>query len=510
MLRECFIAPCNYYQKAYALSPELFDCIHQARVSESFQSDYYAFGMCIAYAATGIDTWEKYSEDDFKALRLSESTAKLLLDRLSVSEDLKNFIKGCTLENPIERWTTRSIADWLSGKTSKVVNTEIREAVSALVFNRKNYFNAKAVAHAMFNNWELAVQFLKDDKLLKWVQRAITKTKLVEEINKIYEQSGKIKDVAMLSDKEDQMFRILQSLDPHGPIRCKNIAITITSFGRLLIDAVVLHHKEHIELILKILRSRYWEYSATAGGKHELRIKMIASFEKCIALYNPSQKGFTIERLMYMFNPNLPCLSDAIEGDYITDVASLLNKLDSLCEKYNNKVNFIDPHIFAYICEKLSIRSEVNIKKLSPYPAICSDEHVNALSIFVIANQEFKNLKFKHLAQFIALKLIDLLNTQLHNKRFKSYMEVALKESSVKGDLSKLLNVFTNTHMIQTDRHGFIIATKEVTALSRKILLLSDTKKIKLMGMFLGQRATVLLSYCLLFIILVFVYFGKL
>jgi serine/threonine protein kinase len=186
MCREFFTSPPHFFQENYLLAPEIAGCLPYGRVTGDISADIYALGVVVLYALTGNQNWAKYSEQQYDLARLESGSFNILAGKTKISPDFKNLLKGILFDTPNERWRIRNILDWVNGKVTKIVSSDNLDAVSPIVFNEMNFQTCRALAYSMHISWDQATQFMKEERLTKWIQRSLIKTKLTESINEIF------------------------------------------------------------------------------------------------------------------------------------------------------------------------------------------------------------------------------------------------------------------------------------------------------------------------------------
>jgi hypothetical protein len=497
ILREFYAHYENFFQETYILPMEIFDCLPYGRVTENSAADAYAFGAMLVYSCIGEKTWLKHTEEAFKNLRFEHSSFNAFVGKANISDDIKNLLKGLLYDNAPERWRSRGIKDWLQGKATKMTVSSNIDAISPLSFNESSYGGCKHLARGFFQNWDYAHEFIKEERLIKWVQRNVSKTRIVEDMTDLTDQI--MNSSAGKTDKSDKLFKTICVLDPSGPIRLRQIAMSFLSIPQLVAYIAVKGKQELVSTLNEILLKRYSNFLLKYAPNASEYQEYMQEIEAALKYYTP-ELGLILERMMYALNPLLPCLSPNLEGKYVTNVTELIKALDEIAET-NPKLSLMDRHIMAFVGDKIGIKRDIKVGILKPYPEIVDSSIVNALTILVLAQGKSKATKAVHLAKACAAMLDELMNKVLYNKHIRQLFSKDLAKAAEEGALEKLLHVISNTALLNHDLQGYNQACHDLAQLNAKIRIMNDEKRIDEIGYFFGLRFTVLFSYCILFLV---------
>lgn len=500
-LKEPFIYPAHSCQKSEFLPSEIFDCIPWGRFSPSIKADCYALGVSVYFAVSGQTSWNKYSNDDYKLLRLEQTTYSILFGKLKLMNDLKSLLKGILNDRPSDRWDVKHIQDWISGKASKAVR-ESQDAIAPVGFGEHSVYNCASLAHLMHHNWETALSFIKQDRLLKWLQRSVSKSKVNDVLHEIVEDV-KMKVNVFNHDINNTLFMVISALNPDLTIRYRNFCCTVESIPKILLYSSFFQKKDILEKTLAIIGKKFWESWYEISLDPEKLRQQILPVESGFKMYNPSIMIFAAERLVYALNPKVPCLSTNLGGCYIRSIKELLAAQNKLIES-NENVPLIDRHIVAYIANYTELKQDIKVKSLNPYPKIASNIAMNALSIILIAKQHAPNIKIPNITRVLSQRIVELVKANFHSVTNKKNMIANIDKAGQEGDINGMYNAITNIGTIQNDYQGYNKAVTEVNKIKRKIASLQNEQKVNDIGFFFGERIVVLLSYGL-FSIVIFV-----
>lgn len=501
MLREFINVYSNYGQSEYYLAPEIVECAQYARRVDSTAADIYALGMTAFYALTATEPWMNYSDiEEFNKTRFERTIYKLLLNsHKKISEYYKLFFKGTLHEDINSRWNAQDVFDWLNGKVSKApVFSSIVDNRNSITFNDHHYTTLKSIAYGMFCHNNIALQFLQEDKLFKWVKRFYEHQ---VNINDIYSEIKSINrhNINLLNL---WLSKLLSKLDPQGSIRYNSLSITAKSIPDVLYYCMVTQKMSIVNRIMEIIHEQYWivnddvNFANTLNQNEALLILNISN------KYSIKSHIYSYERITYSINIHAPCASPILSSEYVMNLDDLLHALDKLAAK-NPKQFDIDRHIIAFAAAKLNLYKEDEIQLLKKVSNLFNNNLICGLCILNIAQQCAREINISKLCSVLTNKIIRLLNRHLHNVQTKNDFAKALDEASKSGQLSKVIHVLSNQNQFIHDHNGYNNALRNIRAIKHQIHELNLSNANNNNALFWGQKITVLFSYILCCILLV-------
>ncbi len=509
ILREFISSYTNFHQHPYYLAPELAECIPIGRQVNGVAADIFALGVTAFYSTTGKAVDTKYEKiEEFNKERLEHSTYKLLVSKSKISEYFKVFFKGSMNDDPSLRWKIHNIEEWLAGTLAKGVQLfdSISENNNLLAFNGHNYGNLKSLAYAFFSSWDEATYFIQDDKLIRWAKRHQINNYTLEQIQQVIGDIKPLPDAIKIRDRkyDAKLIRLLMIMDPQGSIRQKDLALSASSIPKTLYYFIEKNKGIILDKVIKILQEKYWQNAVDKNSANWIDSSTIVKLENITKLFSPTSLTCGIERIAYSFNPTAICLSPILSNEYILTLADLMMALDKIAEQKRSQFN-IDRHIIAFIAAKINFlaEQEEHIKILKNFPKLAEHPIIFGLCVLNLAQQQQPNIKITNLCVAITHKIIELLDSFIHNKKFKQQISSQLMEASKTGNLSKILHILTDQTPFVKDYEGYYKAYNEMQKLKKNMNLLNLKGKVTEHSLFLGQRLTVLMSYVFCFIITV-------
>ena len=497
VLREFFTQYQNFFQDPYLLPIELFDCVPYARVTHDSASDTYAFGATLVYSYLGKKTWLKYTEEQFKEFILDHSSFSAFVDKSHIPDNLKNLLKGLLYDHPHERWKGRGIREWVAGKASKMTISSNIDAISPISFNDKSYSGCKHLARGLFLQWHAAQSFVMDLRLSQWIQRNVSKVNIIDNVTELLDQ---IKNTMVGKNNiNEYIFKLIMALDSSGPLRLRQISISYFSIPQLLMNVSYHNLNNLISLLNDLLTRRHWEFASKCLPEYAEYQEYTNLLEDALVYYTP-ELGMNLERMVYACNPQLPCLSENLEGSYVTNTSELISALDEISFR-NPDLNLVDKHITSFTYDRIGLQRPIGVKILQPFPDLLESPVINALLVLILAQDHSQIKQAPNLSKLFAQRLEGLINKNIYNRQVREMFAKDLHNSAADGSLKKLLHIICNTSLLKHDKDEYKKALSELSRINAKIRMMKNEEKIEGIGLFFGFRFTVVASYFILFII---------
>jgi hypothetical protein len=196
--------------------------------------------------------------------------------------------------------------------------------------------------------------------------------------------------------------------------------------------------------------------------------------------------GCGIERCLYELNPGLPCLSPAIESQYVLDADSLLPALEAAAGSRDRPSFPIDRHIAAFIAARFRQGAEDHVESTAdrndPVKAI-----LGALRALALMQWKLGPPQLPQLTAWLG-KLAEAVIDGYHGIGLRKQMQEQLARIVKKGSLVELLNFVDDNSQRERDKQGYQQALVAFAATEAEIDRLSAA------GATMDQRAEALAS----------------
>jgi hypothetical protein len=507
-LGECISDLPGYSQPTLYEPIERIDIINFGKGESNNKVDSFALGAVIVFLLSGqtpnFDKDVITNEDNIIYKRLTNGTYSTLVGDLAIQPYIKELLKGLLSDRRSERWTPKKVTEWLQGKTHNTIyGDEHIEASRHVIFNGKHYFNRKSLVHDLFKNWEIAKKFLKEDHLIKWIERSINDTNMAEHLQHIQKLSISTKSFS--NDEDDMLLaKSLIALDPGGPIRINGLAINLEALNILLLIGYIKEKKFYIDFFKRIMSSKLWLAAKESSliDKDSLKKALSWKLERITEYLYKINLGFGIERCLYDLNPSLPCQSSLVKGYYIETLLELMQSLENIASLNPNEI--MDKHIAAFIASKLDIGNDIvnNNSSTSDLVKFFTNKELITIVFLSLVQKKLKIKKLPNLTNYLSSRLSSLTNL-LYSRTIKEEIIKRIKVPTEEGDLVALCKIISDNNYMKRDIDGFNSACMQYKTLDWQIAQLRKDKKIYDIGYKYGLRISVILSYLICSIVFI-------
>jgi len=455
-LGECVSTPPGMVQ------PTLFETIPGGQANEIgrgagvIKDDLYALGVLIALLLRGGNPMRNWSTSEMIAAKIEKGSYATIMGRTRVSLKLMEPLRGLLCDEPGERWNLENLEMWLSGRQLSPKQASLPEkARRAYEFRGDGYWNTRSLGHAMAENWRDALPVAGGGEIERWAGRSLP--------NEI--QARNIA-TAGAGGGDRGLARLLIALDPSAPIRVRGFATKIQAIPQALAlgydDEVV--RARITEMINAKLPSRWLELQPAEGGES---IQNIPPFDRMGFYLERRSLGNGVERCIYEFNAEWPCLSPFVRGKFVINLRQLLPAMEAYAEKTTPTSEPVDRHIVAFAAARLERLPDKILQGL----AKSGDDvtRYRALMHLLARVQRYYGPdKVPNLCGWVhpfARRIVD----SLHNVKTKEKLHKQLNRGVEAGSLPDMLAAIDDPETRQEDAHGFEAAQREYAANLREI-----------------------------------------
>ena len=482
-LREPFVDIPYRRHATEELPMENASCSPYTRFNANMASEIFCAGLVTFQALTGLLNITDI--DAYRKARAKLGTYGALHVSLTAPEEARAFLKGALQDNIDERWTLVQIEEWLEGKG--VFNRQTYEDFTQVGFNGEVYTTFHGLADAMSQDWGTAVAFVKEARFAKWVKRNADKN------HRLALLDGYLTSELHQLDNDDRLARVLSILDPYGPLRHGAFCAHPSSACYIIFDGALKGKHDQIDAMMRLVaRGIFREHvrHGTPTARHDASV-----LDRLARLYNPKLQGFGIERLLYATHLSLPCLSPLLHEYRAFEIQDVMLGLDDIALKYPDKF-FIDRHIASFLLQTLELKQEARVRGLYNLPGVKENVILSDIAILALVCEKH-SVKMPHLTQLVCKELTQILQLNLLNIKKRNEIIEKINTTAQSGLLAQVIDVVGNANVYNADKVGYRRALKEIEDLERQISLLLNEGYSARMGIMVGQKATVMLSYAL-------------
>ncbi|MFK8040178.1 MAG: hypothetical protein AB8B67_02430 [Rickettsiaceae bacterium] len=500
MLREFIDSYAHYNQSGYFLAPEILEASPIARCTNTIAADIYAFGVLV-FCAYSNKTLNEPNQN-LQIERFNNGSCQSLIKDYKVSKSFKIFFMSTIQDDITLRWDTNQISNWLNKPNDAERNKSRYQSQNdnSIVFNNKNYFSIKALSYGLFMNWQIAINFIKDDKLFRFLNMHNINT---EEINKIHKEiRSALLGIISSYDISISLSRLLLTIDRQGCIRFNNLGFTAASLPNLLHNALYKHDQSSYENIIKItqnlhdIKTKDKSFASSFGSSDNESLIDSAIFSSF-----STSNMYDTTRIVYVLNKYAKCLSPILSGEYVLTSQEMLIALENIAQSNPGKFT-IDRHIIAFLAAKMYLQDDSYITILPNFTNLSNHELIRGFCVIHLAHKQFPDIKIDHLVSNLIEKIIILLDQCLHNVEIKNKMFESLRNAAQEVNLDLILKILSNQQSFIEDYNGYYQSCKSLKQIKEEMISLKKSDNFNDM-LFFGQKITVFVSYvfCLIAII---------
>jgi hypothetical protein len=456
--------------------------------------DYYALGMTICSVIMG-KFFNSLEDAETISAKLHRGSYEFILKLGYVPRKIESLVKGLIIDNTSQRWGFTEITNILEGKSDNENLVDKNFSTRAIIFNGKDYYSRKALAFALHQNWALAKEFIKTDKIKKWLQSNAVEEIFLESLQAVTFQvaTGKVADFKTFDLDNESLIRTLILIDPEAPVRIYNTAFNKDGIGTLLaycLDAGLpdLVNTVTSSIIANVYNS--FEYVWGLLENHE-GISELLPIYKCIDFINKRAAGFGLERCLYELSPTLPCQSQIVKNYPCFDIRDLITQLEesnATFESISSKKNLI-----CFIASRLENTSMYKIDGLEKFQQIQRSKAFQITYMFALAQQRFGMGPLPYLASILVPALKEILDSHIKSTSIKRMFEERLDEAMQSGNIQSVLDAAASPELLLKNTTGY---AKAVYRRSQIMQELVDYSKRKTLEMRIRQKSLQIVLQC--------------
>lgn len=470
----------GFFQKTFYETIERSQASLYGKGSGSELNDYYSLGMTIYFLLSGKD-FDEIDDSEILRLKLHEGTYAWLNSSYIMGGQIQDLVKGLVIDNPKQRWGYMDIDNLLNNRSYTVTNLIDKNYLSrAIIFNGKEFYSRKSLAHEMALNWDLGKTFLLTDKIKKWLEIGSSEEKFLEALETVTINSASVKSLTqkLFNSDDERLMRALIALDPEAPVRFKNISFNREGIGTMLINSINKGQSDVTHIVASCLFvnvfSVYEVLSGITGDAGHLRA--LSSIQKCSELLKKPDSGFGLERILYELNPTLVCQHPILEKDFCIGIKDVIDFLEYNGVSYDEITS--KKAIVSFIASKLRLKTSHKIEALDRYQVLQKTKSYQTLYIFSLAQLHLKITKLPTLCYILRDSIKDTLSTILRSSRVKIKFFEKIDKAAERGNITELFKAAVATDSIDNDISGYARALRRGAEISMELFTYSNRDKI--------------------------------
>lgn len=351
VLGDCVTGPAAFDQ------PVVFETIERAMASPAGRGegtaalDLYALGISLVFLLLGRNPTHNQGPDQLIQAKVERGTYNAVCGNERLPLLLIEPLRGLLGDNPESRWTFEDTQMWLAGaRRSPSQHKASPKADNGLLFNGRDYFSPRTLAHVFSQNITDAAPVIRDGRLETWLRRQLLKADLADKVQAAVE-IARAHQQDPLGGNDYLVAKVCILLDPAGPIRYKGFCFMPEGFGAALALEILQRGETQIpaEVLVRDIPA-IWLGAQDNNRQWTAAVEMV--FSQLRMYMQSTDMGQGIERCLYHANPGLACQSQLVVKDGMLDVERLLHALDQASKNIDTATRPIDRHIAAFIAAR--------------------------------------------------------------------------------------------------------------------------------------------------------------
>lgn len=498
MLGECLSAPTS------AIQPSMFEPIERAmahplgRGPANFSDDLYALGVTAAVLLRQKDVLRNPSDGDMIRAKQEIGTFLALMGDMRVSGSLLEFLRGVLADSRQDRWTIDEAMAWLDGRRSTPKQVARRKpATRGFEFSGQKYFLPQILSTDLLRNPPAAVEALDSQDLRNWASRALNDESIVDRLDSA---SSIVRDPLNRAGGPDKIAAYAAiAIDPQAAIRYRELAFLPEGLGTLLSDSYARggNVQSYVDVLQSSLQS-YWVSHHTETQSDVIALQQ--KVEQCRSLMrNVNSPGFGLERIVYMLNPDAPCLSPMFRNAYVRTPEDVVTALNEACKQSPKPARLLDRHIIAFLAERDRKAIEMQIFDINSGKP--SQAYLGTLRCLAALQRRARMDALPELTNWMA-DLAKPVYPTIHDRDLREEMKKRVEKVKEEGKLWRLLDILTDPEILSRDIALFSYAMNEYRSLQYE----KDNLEMRLLdpqtfGRRRGMETAALVSSIIAFIV---------
>lgn len=456
------------------------------RGTGSIKDDLYALGVCVSMLARGENLLLGKTPEQIIAEKLESGSYGAIVGRDRVPGGVAEFLRGVLNDDENQRWDIDDANRWLEGRrlTPKPPPRGASKAARPLVFKEKQHWDLRSAAYAFSQDIPAAAVAVGQTDFEQWVRRSFDDKSLLARIEKVWEREKS-------SPPERIVSFICMAMDPFAPARYKNMSLFPSGLGTALAEAITrnenipIYGELLVQQILNNWVSQIFEELPDAAG-------VLAMLEKCRNALSQKMPGYGLERVLYLLNNEVSCLSPMLKDFFVLMPGSLLLALEEISKRPDRPETMLDRHMIAFI----SVREP---KMIDPHMGYVNSSDLGTRIIGILRTLAYIQRRFSigpvpgvgNWLISMTPPVIDMLN----DRDLRNEMTRRVNRLTDTGNLVALLELMDNSITIQNDAYYYALARQEYGSLvQEKEEIEGYLKKRKYFGQATGRQVAMIFS----------------
>ncbi|MDY0009525.1 MAG: hypothetical protein RBS08_07460, partial [Bdellovibrionales bacterium] len=374
---------------------------------------------------------------------------------------------------------------WLEGRRLSAKQTHnVLKARRPFVFRDRKFWDLRTLAMSLAAHISDTAALVEKDSLDLWLKRNFEDRDLETRIATFWKKEDGATRERVVAD-------LSQVLDPYAPVRYKSLSVFPAGFGTALADAMARGEdvQQYAELVSLQLfngwvNQRFEEIPDASG--------IVTLFEKCRNFLAQKMPGYGIERIVYLLNKEIVCLSPILRDYYVLTPGHMLLAMERIAQRGLPLEPLLDRHMIAFV----SVRDP---KVIDPHlgHVISHDRGYQVIGILrTLAGiqRRFRTQPVPALARVILTQMEPAVE-RFYDRDLRQEIIRRLNAAGEGGNLGALLELVDTAAIVQDDQVRFAQARREFAILMReRAALEQQLARRATYGLAAGRQVAMLVS----------------
>lgn len=464
ILGDCIASFPAFHQPGTSETIESLMAQKDGRGNGSDKNDTYAVGALMLQLYLGHPLMEDLTDTEVLRLKLKKGSYPALLGNDKAAMYYANIFRGLLNDSEENRWNYTQTYGILEGKPVNSVPNVIERPKKSLTINNEKVYTVTDVAYALLQNPEEGHELLKSGKITDWIKNGLENEKLNTQVDKLIHTNGE-----NTSSRELLISKLCIILAPNLPIKYKNLWLFPGGVAKAIFYAIKNNDNmtPFYDLFnTDLIKSWYQEQTGIRAPSNAGEFK---------AYISRRDMGYGIDRIMYDFDEDLPCISPLLGDEFVNSAPRILRALDHTYATSKVTSMPYDKNIMAYLRCKLGKKIDGILTDLNTGREALQASAI--LRLYTDMQNKYGPSQLPNLAKWLVSACM-LIIKSYHNVKYQKYLERELLKIHKNGKLHEITDIVENEEARQKDNIDYAEALKNANLMiSEKNNLINNTAK---------------------------------
>lgn len=466
MIGDCCASFPGFHQPSAYETIENMLSIPEGRGNGNEKNDIYAIGVVMMALYLGHELGADLSAPELLRIKLKKGSYQALLAEEHIPNQISPILRNLLNDNTENRLNYLQAYNLLDGKAGNYNSSSLADRPKRTIsFNGEKFYNARDFAIAISNYPEDAYELVKSGKLLDWVKNGLEDEKLAGKIEKLlaaFPEGTTSLDVIMS--------KICILLAPDLPVKLNNLCLFPDGTPKAIFYALrnntetkIFHELFSAELIKLWYQEQ--EHMRSPANAAEFRVYI-----------NRQDIGYGLERIMYDFDDDIPCVSPLLGDEFVNSPTRILRALDNTYARQIVKTMPYDRNIIAYLRCKMGKKIDGILTDLATNKDYLQASAI--LRLYTSMQNKFGPAQLPHLSQWLASSSVAIIKS-FHNLKYQKFLERELLKINKNGKLHELCDILEDEEARNKDKANYTKAVSDINfLLAEKNKLINNSSKL--------------------------------